>query len=43
VSGPGEALLLSLAGRREGLATLRGPGLATLAERITTAGAAGAS
>ncbi|MGH3439089.1 MAG: maleylpyruvate isomerase family mycothiol-dependent enzyme [Sciscionella sp.] len=39
VSGPGEALLVTLAGRRQGLADLSGPGLATLAERV--AGASG--
>jgi uncharacterized protein (TIGR03083 family) len=39
VEGPGESLLIALAGRRQGLADLTGPGLATLAERV--AGAAG--
>lgn len=34
VRGPGEALLLALAGRGHALAELSGPGLATLAERI---------
>jgi uncharacterized protein (TIGR03083 family) len=37
VSGPGEALLVALAGRRQALADLRGPGLATLAERVAWA------
>ena len=41
VEGPGEALLIALAGRRQGLADLNGPGLATLAERV--AGASGIS
>ena len=41
VEGPGEALLIALAGRRQGLAELSGAGLATLAERI--AGASGIS
>ena len=41
VEGPGEALLIALAGRRQGLAELSGPGLATLAERV--AGASGIS
>jgi uncharacterized protein (TIGR03083 family) len=39
VNGPGEALLVALAGRRQGLADLSGPGLGTLAERV--AGASG--
>ena len=34
VEGPGEALLIALAGRPQGLAELSGPGLATLAERV---------
>lgn len=34
VRGPGEALLIALAGRPQGLADLSGPGLATLAERL---------
>jgi uncharacterized protein (TIGR03083 family) len=34
VNGPGEGLLLSLAGRQQALADLSGPGLATLAERV---------
>jgi uncharacterized protein (TIGR03083 family) len=34
VNGPGEALLVALAGRQEALADLSGPGLATLAERV---------
>ncbi|MGH3414086.1 MAG: maleylpyruvate isomerase family mycothiol-dependent enzyme [Sciscionella sp.] len=37
VHGPGEALLVALAGRRQGLADLSGPGLATLAQRIAGA------
>lgn len=37
VSGPGEALLVALAGRRQALTDLRGPGLATLAERVAWA------
>lgn len=37
VEGPGEALLIALAGRRQGLADLDGPGLATLAERVAEA------
>lgn len=41
VEGPGEALLIALAGRPQGLAELSGPGLATLAERV--AGASGVS
>jgi uncharacterized protein (TIGR03083 family) len=41
VEGPGEALLIALAGRRQGLAELTGPGLAKLAERV--AGASGIS
>ena len=41
VEGPGEALLVALAGRRQGLAGLEGPGLATLADRV--AGASGMS
>ena len=38
VNGPGEALLIALAGRRQGLADLDGPGLATLSKRVTGAG-----
>ena len=34
VNGPGEALLLALAGRQQAVADLSGPGLATLAERV---------
>ncbi len=34
VRGPGEALLVALAGRPEGLADLEGPGLDTLAARL---------
>ncbi len=34
VSGPGEAVLVALAGRQEALADLHGPGLDTLAERV---------
>ncbi|PVG82008.1 DinB family protein [Nocardioides gansuensis] len=34
VSGPGEALLVALAGRSQGLADLSGPGLGTLAQRV---------
>ena len=34
VSGPGEALLVALAGRGQALADLSGPGLPTLAERV---------
>lgn len=34
VKGPGEALLVTLAGREQGLSDLSGPGLATLAERV---------
>ncbi len=34
VNGPGEALLVALAGRPQALADLNGPGLATLAKRI---------
>lgn len=34
VSGPGEALLVALAGRPQGLADLNGPGLATLTQRV---------
>jgi len=34
VNGPGEALLVALAGRQQGLADLSGPGLARLAERV---------
>jgi uncharacterized protein (TIGR03083 family) len=37
VSGPGEAVLMALAGRPAALDDLTGPGLATLRERITTA------
>lgn len=41
VNGPGEALLLALAGRHQALADLNGPGLPTLTERVvgTRAGA----
>lgn len=38
VSGPGEALLVALAGRRQALADLTGPGLPTLTERVTGSG-----
>jgi len=41
VNGPGEALLVALAGRRQALADLSGPGLATLAERVAGAGRGG--
>ncbi|MGH8300439.1 MAG: maleylpyruvate isomerase family mycothiol-dependent enzyme [Steroidobacteraceae bacterium] len=34
VSGPGEALLVAIAGRPQGLAQLSGPGLTTLAQRV---------
>ncbi len=34
VTGPGEALLMAMAGRRAALADLSGPGRATLAERL---------
>jgi uncharacterized protein (TIGR03083 family) len=34
VTGPGEALLIALAGRPEGLAELDGPGLGTLVARV---------
>lgn len=34
VGGPGEALLIALAGRRQGLSDLSGPGHATLAARV---------
>lgn len=37
VSGPGEALLVALAGRPEGLADLSGTGLDTLAQRVVGA------
>jgi len=37
VNGPGEALLVALAGRRQALADLSGPGLAILAERVAGA------
>lgn len=37
VSGPGEALLVALAGRPQGLADLSGPGLDTLAGRVVGA------
>lgn len=37
VSGPGEALLLALAGRPQALSELSGPGLATLTDRVTSA------
>lgn len=36
VSGPGEALLVALAGRRDALDELRGPGVATLRSRLST-------
>ena len=42
VTGPGEALLLALAGRRCGLADLSGPGLDVLAERVTGTPGSGA-
>lgn len=35
VTGPGEALLLALAGRPQALAELDGPGLAALTQRVT--------
>lgn len=35
VNGPAEAVLITLAGRRQGLAELSGPGLATLTRRVT--------
>lgn len=35
LSGTGEALLIALAGRREGLADLMGPGLSTLTQRVS--------
>lgn len=38
VNGPGEALLVALAGRPEALTDLSGPGLATLAERVVGTG-----
>jgi uncharacterized protein (TIGR03083 family) len=38
VDGPGEALLMALAGRPEALGELSGPGLPTLAERIGAEG-----
>jgi len=41
VNGPGEALLVALTGRRQALADLSGPGLATLAERVAGAGRGG--
>jgi len=34
VTGPGEALLMAMSGRRAALADLSGPGLATLAKRL---------
>lgn len=34
VTGPGEALLVAVAGRPQGLADLIGPGLSTLAQRV---------
>lgn len=34
VNGPGESLLVALAGRQQGLADLSGPGLATLEQRV---------
>lgn len=34
VSGPGEAILMALAGRTQALADLEGPGVATLASRL---------
>lgn len=34
VSGPGEALLIAIAGRAQGLSELSGPGLATLTKRV---------
>lgn len=37
LSGTGEALLVALAGRREGLADLSGPGLTTLTRRVSSA------
>jgi len=37
VNGPGEALLVALVGRRQGLADLSGPGLATLEARVAGA------
>lgn len=40
VTGPGEALLVALAGRPQGLADLGGPGLATLAQRVRSSGGA---
>jgi uncharacterized protein (TIGR03083 family) len=36
VEGPGEALLMAIAGRRAALAELSGPGVMTLAQRIGT-------
>ncbi|MGH9056248.1 MAG: maleylpyruvate isomerase family mycothiol-dependent enzyme [Acidimicrobiales bacterium] len=38
VRGPGEALLVALAGRRQALADLSGPGTSLLKERVTDAG-----
>ncbi len=34
VTGPGEALLMAVAGRPQALEELRGPGLATLHQRV---------
>lgn len=38
VSGPGEALLMAVTGRRQALDDLSGPGLSTLSERLGVAG-----
>lgn len=38
VNGPGEALLVALAGRPQALTELSGPGLATLSERVADPG-----
>jgi uncharacterized protein (TIGR03083 family) len=38
VNGPGEALLVALAGRQQALADLSGPGLAKLADRVAGTG-----
>jgi len=35
VTGPGEALLMAMTGRRDSLAELSGPGQPTLASRIS--------
>ena len=35
VTGPGEALLMTIAGRPDGLGELSGPGLPTLHQRVT--------